>query len=229
MALVSTQLLTEMSTRKLPGSKGRLAREFDNLIAICELSKNCGRLDVSQHYGPPRAVKGYLGAWVWQFQRHLWADCLEKMWEPRRLTTLWASTACYIYVLKSQLNIGTRVNIRDSNELHCNALPSPNAGFCFSELAPLIFHWSPPPYTLLAVEIMQTASCQGCQRGMWEGEKEKHIKIVRQLGGIRKARKCLCAPPRHQFSPFTLTLLNLKLPLRSNCTTDEVPDGQYST
>jgi hypothetical protein len=27
--------------------------------------------------------------------RHLWADCLEKMWEPRRLTTLWASTACY--------------------------------------------------------------------------------------------------------------------------------------
>jgi hypothetical protein len=31
----------------------------------------------------------------WQPYRHLWADCLEKMWEPRRLTTLWASTACY--------------------------------------------------------------------------------------------------------------------------------------
>jgi hypothetical protein len=26
---------------------------------------------------------------------HLWADCLEKMWEPRRLAILWASTACY--------------------------------------------------------------------------------------------------------------------------------------
>jgi hypothetical protein len=31
----------------------------------------------------------------WQPRRHLWSDCLEKMWEPRRLTTLWASTACY--------------------------------------------------------------------------------------------------------------------------------------
>jgi hypothetical protein len=31
----------------------------------------------------------------WRPHRHLWADCLEKMWEPRRLTTLWASTACY--------------------------------------------------------------------------------------------------------------------------------------
>jgi hypothetical protein len=26
---------------------------------------------------------------------HLWADCLDRMWEPRRLTTLWASTAYY--------------------------------------------------------------------------------------------------------------------------------------
>jgi hypothetical protein len=30
----------------------------------------------------------------WQPYRHLWTDCLE-MWKPRRLTTLWASTACY--------------------------------------------------------------------------------------------------------------------------------------
>jgi hypothetical protein len=30
-----------------------------------------------------------------QSHRRLWADCLEKMWEPRRLTSLWASTACY--------------------------------------------------------------------------------------------------------------------------------------
>jgi hypothetical protein len=36
MALGSTQPLTEMSTRNLPGGKGRPAREADNLIAICE-------------------------------------------------------------------------------------------------------------------------------------------------------------------------------------------------
>jgi hypothetical protein len=53
MALGSTQPLTEMSTRNLPGS-----------------------------------VKG--GRRV-----GLTADCLDKMWDPRRLTTLWAFTACY--------------------------------------------------------------------------------------------------------------------------------------
>jgi hypothetical protein len=36
MALGSTQPLAEMSTRNLPGGKGRPAREFDNLTAICE-------------------------------------------------------------------------------------------------------------------------------------------------------------------------------------------------
>jgi hypothetical protein len=36
MALGSTELLTEMSTRNIPGGKGRPAREADNLIAICE-------------------------------------------------------------------------------------------------------------------------------------------------------------------------------------------------
>jgi hypothetical protein len=40
MGLVSTQPLTEMSTRNLPGGgggggKGRPARKADNLIAIC--------------------------------------------------------------------------------------------------------------------------------------------------------------------------------------------------
>jgi hypothetical protein len=32
----STQPLTEMSTRNLPGGKGRLARKANNLIAICD-------------------------------------------------------------------------------------------------------------------------------------------------------------------------------------------------
>jgi hypothetical protein len=36
MALGLTQPLTEMSTRNLPGGKGRLARKADNLTAICE-------------------------------------------------------------------------------------------------------------------------------------------------------------------------------------------------
>jgi hypothetical protein len=35
MALVSTQPLTEMSTRNLPGAKGWPARKADNLTAIC--------------------------------------------------------------------------------------------------------------------------------------------------------------------------------------------------
>jgi hypothetical protein len=44
MALGSTQPLTEMSTRDLPGSKGRSARKADNLTAICEptVYKNMG-------------------------------------------------------------------------------------------------------------------------------------------------------------------------------------------
>jgi hypothetical protein len=36
VALKSTQPLTEMSTRKLPGDKKRPARRADNLAAICE-------------------------------------------------------------------------------------------------------------------------------------------------------------------------------------------------
>jgi hypothetical protein len=56
MALGSTQPLTEISTRNLPGGKGRPARKADNLTAIC---------------GP----------------------IVYNMWDPRRLTPLWASTA----------------------------------------------------------------------------------------------------------------------------------------
>jgi hypothetical protein len=38
MAMGSTQPLTEMSTRNLPGDKGQSVRKTDNLTAICELS-----------------------------------------------------------------------------------------------------------------------------------------------------------------------------------------------
>jgi hypothetical protein len=37
MALESTQSLTEMSARNLPGGKGRQEREADNFTAICKL------------------------------------------------------------------------------------------------------------------------------------------------------------------------------------------------
>jgi hypothetical protein len=36
MALMATQSVTQMSTRDLPGGKGRRARKADNLTAICE-------------------------------------------------------------------------------------------------------------------------------------------------------------------------------------------------
>jgi hypothetical protein len=36
MALGSTQPLTEMITRNLPGAKGRPAHMADNITAICE-------------------------------------------------------------------------------------------------------------------------------------------------------------------------------------------------
>jgi hypothetical protein len=68
MALASTQPLTEMSTRNLPGGKRRSKRKADNLTAICE-------------------------------------PIFEKMWEPRRLTTLWASTACYRDSFTFRVNI----------------------------------------------------------------------------------------------------------------------------
>jgi hypothetical protein len=53
MTLWSTQPLTEMSTRNVPGGKGRPQRKADKLTAISEpIVYKMADLDASQPYGP---------------------------------------------------------------------------------------------------------------------------------------------------------------------------------
>jgi hypothetical protein len=59
MALGSTQPLTEMSTRNLPGGKGRpTGRAHNFTVCASRLSRKCGSLDILQPYGPPWPATG---------------------------------------------------------------------------------------------------------------------------------------------------------------------------
>jgi hypothetical protein len=65
MALGSTQPLTKMSTRNLPGDKGRPAREADSL-------------DVSEPYGPSRPVTGIALLFIFLMMRQRSTSPLDK-------------------------------------------------------------------------------------------------------------------------------------------------------
>jgi hypothetical protein len=60
MALGSSQPLTEMSTRNLPGFKGLPARKADNLTAICEptVQKKLGASTSQNHVGLHGLLQG---------------------------------------------------------------------------------------------------------------------------------------------------------------------------
>jgi hypothetical protein len=86
MTLWSTEPLTEMSTRNLPGGKGRPAREAKTSpTSVSRLSGKCGSLDVSQSCGRPRPVTGialfffytYIGFASWFQVRPLGKQCTE--------------------------------------------------------------------------------------------------------------------------------------------------------
>jgi hypothetical protein len=97
MALCSTQPLTKITTRNLPGGKEQPALKADNNTVICE-------------------------------------PIVLKVWEPRRLTTLWASTTCYrnsFTFLIRIFSICTHIQTAFS------------AAFCAFLIWPLLFHVLP--------------------------------------------------------------------------------------
>jgi hypothetical protein len=59
MALGSTQPLTEMNTRNIPGGKGGQHVKLTNsLPSVSRLSRKCGILNISQTYGSLLPITG---------------------------------------------------------------------------------------------------------------------------------------------------------------------------
>jgi hypothetical protein len=106
-ALGSTQPLTEMSTRNLPGGKGLPARKAD-LTAFSE-------------------------------------PIIYKMWEPRRFTTLWTSTACY----RDRFNL----------YLHGSHLTSSSKVLGESDTTVIVFLWENPKEKLILCVVTMPWRC----------------------------------------------------------------------
>jgi hypothetical protein len=85
MALRSTQPLTEMSTRNLPGGYrcGRRVRLTTSPPSVSLLSRNCGSLDVSQSYGPPRPLTGIASHFTVTYKIPLIFHLAEKTEQPQ--------------------------------------------------------------------------------------------------------------------------------------------------
>jgi hypothetical protein len=61
MALASTQPITEISARNIPGVEGRPAGKADNISpSVRILPRKCGRLDVSHTSGLSRLVTFFI-------------------------------------------------------------------------------------------------------------------------------------------------------------------------
>jgi hypothetical protein len=57
------------------------------------------------------------GAQSWP-HRHMWAECLEKTWEPRPLTNLQASMACYHSIIHISISKCSRERKGSGSETH---------------------------------------------------------------------------------------------------------------